>query len=135
MGTLESIFVTPTSMTTIQLGSVAYDLVYVPVRTAIFLGVTSLAFGLDLHVSGLLPSTVLLLVFVPFVWGLGLVSAAAILTFRRGGGVTGLIGGLLTLGLRGVLPARAAARLGGAACGVESDRDHRGRHATGADRR
>ena len=37
MGTLESLLMTPTSTTTIQLGSVMYQLVYVPIRTALFL--------------------------------------------------------------------------------------------------
>ena len=35
--------------------------------------------------------------FVPFVWGLGLLAAAAIVTFRRGGGVIGI--GMSVLGL------------------------------------
>jgi len=104
MGTLESIFVTPTSMTTIQLGSVAYDLVYVPIRTTLFLGVTAAVFGLDFHADGVLPSIVLLLAFVPFIWGLGLLGAAAVLTFRRAGGVVALIAVLLTLGSGAYFP-------------------------------
>ncbi|HJU49012.1 MAG TPA: ABC transporter permease [Gaiellaceae bacterium] len=104
MGTLESIFVTPTSTTTIQLGSVAYDLVYVPIRTGVFLVITALAFGLDFHASGLLPSVVMLLLFVPFIWGLGLIGAAAVLTFRRGGGVTAVFGIVLTLGSGAYFP-------------------------------
>ncbi len=97
MGTLESMLTTPTSPATIQLGSVVFDLVYVPIRTACFLGVMVAAFGIDLAVGGLLPAFVLLLAFIPFVWGLGVLSAAAILTFRRGGGVTGIVGTLLAL--------------------------------------
>jgi ABC-2 type transport system permease protein len=104
MGTLESIFITPTSTTTIQLGSVAYDLVYVPIRTGVFLTVAALAFGLDFHASGLLPSVVMLLLFVPFIWGLGLIGAAAVLTFRRGGGITAVFGIVLTLGSGAYFP-------------------------------
>lgn len=37
IGTLESMLLTPTSPATIQLGSVVYDLIYVPLRTAVFL--------------------------------------------------------------------------------------------------
>ena len=33
MGTLESVLMTPTSPVTIQLGSVAFDLLYIPIRT------------------------------------------------------------------------------------------------------
>lgn len=104
MGTLESIFVTPTSTTTIQLGSVAYDLVYVPIRTGLFLVITAVAFGLDFHAGGMLPSAVLLLLFVPFIWGLGLIGAAAVLAFRRGGGVTAVFGIVLTLGSGAYFP-------------------------------
>ena len=97
MGTLESILVTPTAPATIQLGSVAFDLVYIPLRTAAFLGGTTLAFGLHFSAGGILPALLLLLAFIPFVWGLGVLTAGMILTFRRGGGVVGL--GAVALGL------------------------------------
>jgi ABC-2 type transport system permease protein len=90
MGTLESLLVTPTSTTTIQLGSIVFDLVYVPLRTGIFVLGVALAFGLDYHADGALPATATLFAFIPFVWGLGLVSAAMTLTFRRGAGSIGM---------------------------------------------
>ena len=68
-----------------------------PIRTAIFLGFLALVVGLDLHTSGILPSAVILLAFIPFVWGLGLATAGAILTFRRGDG--GMMLGVTLLGL------------------------------------
>ena len=34
-GTLESVLMTPTSFSTIQVGSTVYDLIYVPIRTAV----------------------------------------------------------------------------------------------------
>jgi ABC-type polysaccharide/polyol phosphate export permease len=37
-------------------------------------------------VDGVLPALLVMLAFVPFIWGLGLLGAAAMLTFRRGGG-------------------------------------------------
>jgi ABC-2 type transport system permease protein len=88
MGTLESMLLTPTSPATIQFGSVVYDLIYVPLRTAAFLAAIVVGFSLDFNASGLVPALLVLLVFVPFVWGLGLVSAAGTLTFR--GGSTGV---------------------------------------------
>jgi ABC-2 type transport system permease protein len=97
MGTLESLLVTPTATHTVQLGSVAFLFVYIPIRIALLLGVLALAFGLDFHGSGALPTLALLLVFMPFVWGLGLTSAAAILTFKRGAGLVGM--GALVLAL------------------------------------
>jgi ABC-2 type transport system permease protein len=104
IGTLESILVTPTSPSTIQLGSVVYDLIYVPVRTGIFLVLVAVGFGLDFNLAGLLPATLVVLFFIPFVWGLGLMSAAGTLTFR--GGSTGVGFGitLLTLGSGAYFP-------------------------------
>jgi ABC-2 type transport system permease protein len=85
-GTLESLLMTPTTPTTVQLGSATYDLVYVPIRTGIILGVAALGFGLDFQAGGVLPALLVLVLFIPFVWGLGLVGAGAVLTFKRGGG-------------------------------------------------
>jgi ABC-2 type transport system permease protein len=97
MGTLESVLMTPTAPATIQIGSVAFDLVYIPLRTAVFLGAITLAFGLDFSAGGIVPALLLLLAFIPFVWGLGVLTAALLLTFRRGSGFIGL--GAVILGL------------------------------------
>ncbi len=97
IGTLESLLVTPTRMITMQAGSAAFELVYVPLRIGLFLALIGLLFGLDFHASGIVPSIVILVGFVPFVWGLGLISAAAILTFRRGGGAVTAGGSALGL--------------------------------------
>jgi ABC-2 type transport system permease protein len=97
IGTLEALLTTPTATSTIQLGSAAFDLVYLPLRTGIFLAFMALAVGLDLHLSGAIPALTLVIGFIPFVWGLGLCTAAAILTFRRGGGLMGI--GAMVLGL------------------------------------
>lgn len=83
-GTLEALLLTPTSLTTIQLGSVAYDLLYVPVRTALFLLLVGFGFGLRFEAGGIAPAAAILLTFLPFAWGLGVLSAAATLTIRRG---------------------------------------------------
>lgn len=101
MGTLESLLVTPTARATVQLGSVVFDLVYIPTRTVLFLGVIALSFGLHIDANGILPAMVLLLAFIPFVWGLGIASAGAVLTFRRGSGFVGIgaIGLALVSGL------------------------------------
>jgi ABC-2 type transport system permease protein len=97
MGTLESLLTTPTSSQTIQVGSVLFDLIFIPVRMAILLTMLALVFGLGLEVGGVPQSLVLLAFFMPFVWGLGILAAAITLTFRRGGGVVGLATGALTL--------------------------------------
>jgi ABC-2 type transport system permease protein len=73
MGTLEALLTSPTSPATIQAGSIALDLLLIPLRMAALLVLVAVTFGLD--------------AFLPFVWGLGLVAAASVLTFRRGGGL------------------------------------------------
>jgi ABC-2 type transport system permease protein len=90
IGTLEALLATPTHPTTVQAGSAAFDLLFVPVRMTVLLLVVALTLGLDFRADGILPSLVLLLCFVPFVWGLGLIAAGAVVTFRRGGGVIGV---------------------------------------------
>jgi ABC-2 type transport system permease protein len=97
IGTLEALLVTPTHPTTVQAGSAAFDLLFVPVRMAVLLLVVALTLGLDFQADGVLPSVVLLMCFVPFVWGLGLIAAGVVVTFRRGGGVIGVAMAMLGL--------------------------------------
>jgi ABC-2 type transport system permease protein len=97
IGTLEALLVSPTSPTTVQIGSIAFDLVFIPIRTGALLLVVSLTLGLNFDAGGILPAFVLLAAFVPFVWGIGLVTAGAILTFRRGVGALGALMGILGL--------------------------------------
>jgi ABC-2 type transport system permease protein len=94
-GTLEMLLMTPTAPTTIQLGLVTYDLVYLPVRTAVFFGVIVVGLGVRFEPSGLLPAAAVLLLFVPFVWGVGIILSAATITFKKGGAA--VLGSVLTL--------------------------------------
>ena len=86
MGTLEALLMTPTAATTVQFGSVVYDLVYMPLRTGIFFIVIALTGEVSFNAGGILPALATLLLFIPFVWGLGIMYAASTLTFRVGGG-------------------------------------------------
>jgi ABC-2 type transport system permease protein len=97
IGTLESLLVTPTRIGTLQVGSTLFNLLYVPLRLCLFLAAISIVFGLHLHAAGVLPATALMLEFLPFLWGLGLIAASAILTFRRGTGAIGA--GVMLVGL------------------------------------
>lgn len=97
IGTLEALLVTPTSPTTVQAGSVAFDLLFIPVRMGLLLAAVSVTLGLGYESSGILPALTVLCAFVPFVWGLGLITAAAIVTFRRGEGVLGVTMSVLGL--------------------------------------
>jgi ABC-type polysaccharide/polyol phosphate export permease len=96
-GTLESLLMTPTALATIQLGSVVYDLLYIPLRTVVFLLAVWLVFGVGIDVAGLAPVCAIMLVFIPFAWGLGLVSAASALTFRGAGLGFGILTTVMTL--------------------------------------
>jgi ABC-2 type transport system permease protein len=103
-GTLESLILTPTSFATIQLGSAAYDLVYVPIRTAVFLAIIALTFDAHFATDGILPAAFLLLMFIPVVWGLGVASAAIALTYRGGTGAVGLGATVITIGSGAYVP-------------------------------
>jgi ABC-2 type transport system permease protein len=104
MGTLESVLLTPTAIWTIQTGSALYALLYIPVRFFFFFGVIALFFGVHFSAAGILPALAILIVFLPFVWGLGITSAAAMLTFRRGAVGMGLFISLLVLGSGAYFP-------------------------------
>ena len=97
MGTLESLLSTPTSPATVQVGSVLFDLIFIPLRMTILLTTLALVFGLGLQLDGVPQALVVLVFFMPFVWGLGILAAAITLTFRRGAGVVGLGVAALTL--------------------------------------
>jgi ABC-2 type transport system permease protein len=97
MGTLESVLMTPTSPATVQLGSVVYDLIYVPIRTGLFIVAAAALFGLDFDLGGLGAAAVVLVAFIPFVWGLGIVTAGAALTVRGSAAGVGFGVSVLTL--------------------------------------
>jgi ABC-2 type transport system permease protein len=104
IGTLESLLVTPTRLATIQLGPAMYDLVYVPLRTALFLTIVSVVYGVHLNLTGIPPAAAILVSFIPFVWGLGVLGAANILTFRRGNTVIGFMTTVLSIGSGAYFP-------------------------------
>ena len=103
-GTLESLVLSPTAWTTLQLGSAVYDVLYVPVRTLVFLLLTTVFFGASYELSGAFAALVVLILFIPFVWGLGIISAAGTLTFRRGSGGVGFLVTIATLGSGAYFP-------------------------------
>ena len=103
-GTLESLYATPTRPGTIQAGSALYDLVTIPVRTGLFLAFVAVALDVSLSWGGALPAAIVLLAAVPAAWGIGLLGAASVMTFRHGTAVTALAVGLLSLGSGVYLP-------------------------------
>lgn len=97
LGTIESLFMTPTRPLTLQVGLVVYDLLYVPIRTVIFLGIVMGAFGVRFDLGSVAPALAVLLLFIPMVWGLGMLGAGAVLTFRRGAGIVGFVGAAVSV--------------------------------------
>jgi ABC-2 type transport system permease protein len=86
MGTIEMLLMTPTASSTIQLGSVVYDLIYVPVRSGLFFLAVALTVDVSFNAGGIFLAVLTLLLFIPFVWGLGILYAAATLTYKVAGG-------------------------------------------------
>jgi ABC-2 type transport system permease protein len=109
-GTLETLLLTPTAPATFQLGSAMYEIAYVPVRVVLFLGFSAVIFGVHYSVAGLPETIAVLMVFVPFVWGLGVISAAATLTYRRGTSFVGAGASALTITSGAYFPVTAFAK-------------------------
>lgn len=104
IGTLESVLITPTKIATLQIGSALFVLMFVPLRLGLFVALIAVLFGLQLHAAGILPAVGILLAFLPFVWGLGLIAGGAVLTLRAGMGAVGTGVTLLGLGSGAFFP-------------------------------
>lgn len=104
IGTIESVLITPIKTGTLQIGSTLFVLLFVPLRLGLFVALIAVLFGLQLHGAGILPAVALLAAFLPFVWGLGLIGGAAVLTFRGGIGAIGTGSTLLGLGSGAFFP-------------------------------
>lgn len=98
IGTMEPLLATPTHTTTIQLGVVIYDLIYIPIRTALFLIIVQEVFAVTFAWEQLGPALLILLGLTLFAWGIGLIGAAGVMTFRRGARSVGTAAGLLGFG-------------------------------------
>ena len=103
-GTLESLLMTPTASFTVQFGSVMYDLIFLPIRLVIFVAVFAVAFGLHLEVGGIPQAFVYVVAIIPFVWGLGLITAGLTMTIRKGAAFVGLGVAFLVLGSGAFFP-------------------------------
>lgn len=104
MGTLEAVLLTPTRLPVLQIGWVAFDVLYVPLRTVVYFAVMSVIFGVAFDLSGALPALAFIVVFLPFVWGVGLVCAAITMAFRNGGALNGAVRYVLTFGSGAYFP-------------------------------
>lgn len=102
VGTLESLLVTPTSITTILLSSYLYKLLYTSLRIGMYFLLGIFVFGVEFNfnnVFGLV--TTFILTLLPFI-GLGLMSASFIIVLKQGSPISylvttssGLFGGVM----------------------------------------
>jgi ABC-2 type transport system permease protein len=94
-GTLEHLLTTPLRLGTFQIGAGLFELLYVPVRMLVFLGLIDLLLPASFAYGSLAPTLAVLALFLPSVWGIGLAAAGTVLTVRKGAGVAGFAGMLL----------------------------------------
>lgn len=97
LGTLEAVMATPTPQFIVQVGGVGYDLIYLPLRTAVFLAFVAVVYQVPIDLGGVLPALALLLALLPLMWGLGVAVAALVMTFKRGDGTLGILATLVTM--------------------------------------
>lgn len=102
VGTLESLLMTPTSISTILLSSFLYKLLYTSLRILMYFLVGTLVFGASINLSNMAAILItFILVLLPFI-GIGLLSASFIIVLKQGSPISfivsmssGLLGGVL----------------------------------------
>ena len=103
-GTFEALLATPTRGATLQLGSIAYTLMLLPLRAAVLLAAIAIGFGLDFAASGIVPVAAAAARVPAVHLGPRADSAAAVVTFRRGSNATGMVVTMLGLISGAVFP-------------------------------
>ena len=98
MGTFESLLTTPTAPTTIQVGMVAYDMLRIPLRAGLLLGIAAVIFRVDLNWPGIGQALVIAFAFLPFAWGVAAGLTAMVITFRQATGLVGFANYALLIG-------------------------------------
>lgn len=93
-GTLEALLVTPTSLSTIVLFSSLYPFLYTSLSVIIYLILGILVFGFSLSKANFLTALVILTLSITSFSGLGILSAAFIMVFKRGSPIQWLVGSL-----------------------------------------
>jgi ABC-2 type transport system permease protein len=100
-GTLEPVLVTPVGIPTLLFGSALYHFLYTSLTAVAYLAVAALAFGLDLSRANLASCLLTLTLTVLAFSGLGILSAAFTLVWKRGdplafflGTASALLGGV-----------------------------------------
>jgi ABC-2 type transport system permease protein len=100
-GTLETLLVTPTSVPTILFSSTLYSYSVTSLRVIVYIVIGAVLFGLKLHMTSVLSFVVVMILTMASFAGIGLISAAFIIVFKRGSPInvlattwSGLLGGV-----------------------------------------
>jgi ABC-2 type transport system permease protein len=96
-GTLESMLVTPTSLSTIVFSSVLYPFTSSLLSILIYIFFGAVLFGFSLAKANLLSAAVMLVLTILAHLPLGIFSASFLLIFKRGDPITSLVGSLSSL--------------------------------------
>jgi ABC-2 type transport system permease protein len=91
VGTLESVLVTPVRIWTFLAGSALWDFLYATFEVLVYFVVAMSAFGLSLAQANIGAALIAVLLTLTTFMGLGVLSAAFILKFKKGNPVTWLI--------------------------------------------
>lgn len=91
MGTLESVLCAPVRIPTFLAGSALWDFFYATFEVALYFGVAMLGFGLTFENASLGPAAVAALLTLAAFMGLGVLSAAFILRYKRGNPVAWIL--------------------------------------------
>ena len=100
-GTLETLLVTPTPVSTILFSSTLYSYSVTSLRVIVYIVLGALLFGLNLYMTSILSFIVIMVLTVASFAGIGLISAAFIIVFKQGSPInlavttgSGLLGGV-----------------------------------------
>jgi ABC-2 type transport system permease protein len=97
MGTLEAMLTTPTRLSTILLGSSAWNFIFTSIRVVLYLLAGVLFFGAKFGEANFLSALVVLALTVISLSGIGILSASFIMAFKRGSPINFLVGSFSTL--------------------------------------
>jgi ABC-2 type transport system permease protein len=91
VGTLESVLATPVRISTFLAGSALWDFIYATGEVIVYFAVAIVAFGLSLSQANVGAALLAVILSLTTFMGLGILSAAFILKFKKGNPVTWLI--------------------------------------------
>ncbi len=99
MGTLESLLVTPTSVSNIIFSSSLYNFLFTSFRIILYITIGTLFFGLNIFINSLFSIIIIIALTILVFSSIGLLSASFIIVFKQGSPISWLMG--ISAGLLG----------------------------------